>query len=149
MKKCYVAILLTAALLAVTIAPVAFSATANPSPASSGYILMPVPILGIYSSTAVPGIVKFKSPFSARVVHASATARAVSGTSPTLTVDVKQAATSLLSAPVAVAAGTITDAVLSTTPTIPDETAVSIDLAIGGTSPKWRDITLLLLLKRL
>ncbi len=126
----------------------ALAATPNPSPASPGYTPMVIPVMGVYSSN-VTGIVKFKAPAGYRLAHASATARASSGTNPTLTVDLKQASTSLFGTPVAVTAGAIADAVLATTPKIPDEAAVSIDLATGGTSPKWRDITVFLLLKRL
>lgn len=126
----------------------AFAATSNPSPASPGYTPMVIPVLGSYSSSQT-GIVKWKSPAGYRLVHASATARESSGTNPTLTVNMKQASTALFTTPVAVTAGAIADAVLTTAPKIPDEATVSIDLATGGTSPVWRDITIFLMLKRL
>ncbi|WP_298434553.1 hypothetical protein [Geobacter sp.] len=126
-----------------------FAATANPSPASPGYTPMVIPIMGTYSSNQ--SVVKWKAPAGYRVVHASATARAVTGTSPTLTVDLKSGATSMFSSPISVTAGTITDAVLGTAPNIADESTVSVDFAKGGSYSSgqgWKDITLFLFLKR-
>ncbi|HAM41275.1 MAG TPA: hypothetical protein DCP69_08025 [Candidatus Omnitrophica bacterium] len=143
--------LLSAVLIACILCLGAFAATAatlNPSPASTGYQIMVLPIQGTYSSTAITAA-KFKAPFPYRVIAASATARDVTGTNPTLTVDVKTGSTSVFSTPVAVTAGAIADAVLTTTPKLTDEGTVSVILAAGGTLPKWRDITLTLVLKRL
>lgn len=126
----------------------ALAATVNPSPASTGYQTIVVPIMGTYSSTSITPV-KFKAPFKYRVLSASATARDVSGSDPTLTVDVKTGSTSVFSTPVAVTAGAIADAVLTATPNLTDEGTVSVILAAGGTTPKWHDITLFLVLKRL
>ena len=126
----------------------AMAATPNPSQASSGYQAMVIPIMGTYSSIAITAV-KFKAPFRYQVLSASATARAVTGTNPTLTLDVTTGSASVFSAPVAVTAGNISDAVLGTSPKLIDEGTVSVNLAAGGTAPKWRDITLLLVLKRL
>ncbi len=125
-----------------------FAATTNPSSASSGYVVIPIQISGQYTATTA-AVAKFKSPFPFQVVHISATARAAGGTSPTLTVDVKQGSTSLLTAPISVTAGTVSDGTLATSPSIPDEANVSVDLTIGGTTPTWNDITVLIALKRL
>jgi len=124
------------------------AATKNPSPASVGYQVVVVPIMGVYSSTSITPVT-FKAPWPFQVVSASATARASTGTNPTLTLDVKTGATSVFSAPVAVTAGAIADAVLTAAPKLADESTVSVILAAGGTTPKWRDITLSLVLKRL
>ena len=126
----------------------AFAATNNPATGAPGYTPMAIPLQGTYSSSTTAAVT-WKAPTGYRVMHASVTARAVTGTNPTLTVDVKSAGTSILSAPVAVTAGSITDAVLGTSPKLVDEGAVSVNLAIGGTAPKWRDITLFMLLKQL
>lgn len=140
--------LIFALMAVVTLAAgVALAATSNPSPASSGYTPVVIPIMGQYSSNRT-GIVKFTAPAGYRVVNATATARASSGTTPTLTVDVKSGSTSMFSTPVAVTAGAIATAVLGTAPNIADESTVSVDLAIGGTTPLWEDITLFMLLKR-
>lgn len=123
------------------------AATTNPSPASPGYMVLPIHVSGQYTATAA-GVVKFKMPFPATVVHASATARASGGTSPTLTVDVLEAGTTILSSAISITAGTVSDGTLSDT-ALADEAAVTVDLTIGGTSPTWNDITVLLVLKRL
>jgi hypothetical protein len=126
----------------------AFAATPNPSPSSVGYQTVVIPVLGTYSSTSITPV-SFKIPFRYRVLSASATARAVTGTNPTLTVDVKSAGTSVFSSPVAVTAGSIADAVLSASPLLTDEGTISVILAAGGTAPKWKDVTILLALKRM
>lgn len=145
MKK----LILLSMMFVVALAVSAFAVTSNPSPASPGYTPMVIPIMGTYSSTQT--VVKFKAPNGYKLQHASVTARAVAGTSPTLTVDILNGATSLLSTPVSVAAGTITDAVLTTSPLISDEGTVNINFARGGSYSSgqgWKDITLMLLLKR-
>lgn len=127
----------------------AFAVTSNPSPASPGYTPVVIPIQGTYSSTQT--VVKWKAPAGYRVMHASVTARAVTGTNPTLTVDVLTGSTSMFSAPIAVTAGTITDAVLGTTPVLSDEGAVSVNFTKGGSYTSgqgWKDVTLFMLLKR-
>lgn len=127
----------------------ALAATTNPQPGSPGYTPMVIPIMGTYSSTTT--VVKWKAPAGYRVVHASATARAATGTNPTLTLDVKSGATSMFSSPISVAVGTITDAVLGTAPNLADEDTISVNFAKGGSYTSgqgWKDITLFLFLKR-
>jgi len=70
-----------------------------------------------------------------------ASARASGGTSPTLTVVVKQGAVTIAS--MVVTAGAVTEAVLSA-PAIPDEAEITIDTIIGGTSPTWDDIAIVM-----
>lgn len=144
MKRIFVLVVM--AIVSLT-AGVALAATSNPSPASPGYTPVVIPIMGQYSSSRT-GIVKFTAPSGYRVVNATATARASSGDAPTLTVDVKSGSTSMFSTPVAVTAGAIATAVLGTAPNIADESTVSVDLAIGGSTPLWQDITVFMLLKR-
>lgn len=148
MKKNFSFLMVLVALL-ILAAIGAYAATANPSPASTGYTPVVIPIMGTFSSNETH--VKFKAPNSYRVVHASATARMVTGTTPTMTVDVKSGATSMFSSPISLTAGSITDAVLSTAPNIADEGTVSVVFAKGGaysSGQGWKDITLFLLLKR-
>jgi hypothetical protein len=140
--------LLIAFALVMATALSALATTPNPAPGSTGYTPMVIPIMGVYSSNQT--IVKWKSPAGYRVVHASATARAVTGTNPTLTVDVKSGATSMFSSPISVTAGSITDAVLGTAPNLADEGTISVDFAKGGSYTSgqgWRDVSLFLLLK--
>ncbi len=134
-------------LVAFTLIPAAgMAAISNPSPASAGYMVVPFHISGQYTATTA-GVVKFQLPFKAQVLGISATARASGGTSPTLTVDVKEAGTTILSAPVSITAGTVAEGTV-TDASLADESAITVDLTIGGTSPTWNDITVLLVLKR-
>ena len=140
--------LLMAALLLIITYTGASAATPNPSPGSPGYELIPIQISGQWTATTT-SVVKFQLPYPAYLIHFSATARASGGTSPTLTVDLKEGGTSKLSTPLAVTAGTVGTAVIGTTPRMADESTITIDLNIGGTSPTWNDITVLMLIKRL
>lgn len=140
-------VLLTVALLLFTLCA-AFAATSNPSPASPGYTPLVLPINGIYSSASSPGIVKFTAPAKYKIVAVSTNARAVSGTNPTLKVLVKSGAFTNYTGTVTTA-GTPKDLTAGSTTIIADEATVAIDLVSGGTAPKWRDLTVFILLKRL
>lgn len=94
-------------------------------------------------TATVAGVASIKVPSKMKLVGVSATARASGGTTPTLTVDVLAASTSLLSAPFAVTAGAVAEGTIATS-TITDETVVNINLAITGTNPTWDDISILL-----
>lgn len=124
-----------------------FAATANPSPASPGYMVLPLQISKQWTASTT-AVVRFKSPFPCAVVNVYATARASGGTSPTLTVDVKEAGSTILSAPISVTAGTVNEGTISDA-ALADEAVITVDLTIGGTSPTWDDITVVLVLKRL
>lgn len=137
-------IIVTATMILGTLAT-ALAATDNPKPTSPGYTPMVVPILGVYSGSRT-AIVKWKAPTGYNVVHASATVRASSGTNPTLKVRANSGA--FVNWSTSVTAGSIATAAINKA-AIADESTVSYDLVIGGTSPKWSDITLMLLLKRL
>lgn len=128
------------------LAPAADAATVNCAMAGCDVVVVPLHISGQYTATTV-AVARFTLPFEANVLGVSASARASGGTSPTLTVDVKEAAVTILSAPItvtagAVAEGTVTDILLA------DEAAITIDFTIGGTSPTWNDIIVLLTLAR-
>lgn len=125
----------------------ALAATSNPSPASTGYTPLVIPVMGNYSTTQT-GIIKFTAPAGYSIVTASANAKASSGTSPTLKVLLKSGAYTNYSGSVA-AAGTVKVLTAGSTTKIADESAVAVDMVIGGTSPRWRDLTLFILLKRL
>ena len=83
------------------------AATAN---LASGYDVQIVPlhISGQYTTTTA-GVARFKLPFAGQLIGVSASARASTGTSPTLTVDVKDDGVTALAAPVSVTAGTVRD----------------------------------------
>lgn len=143
-EKCRIFAAVIVIVIAMLLGSIADATTTNPSPASPGYIVLPIHISGQYTATAAD-IVSFKAPFPAEVVGCQLTARASGGTSPTLTITVQQASTTLCTA--AITAGAVSEPTLSST-TIPDEAAVTIDFTIGGTSPTWNDMTVLLVLKR-
>jgi hypothetical protein len=123
------------------------AATPNFSASNPSIVVMPFHISGQYTATTA-AVVKFNIPFKAKVIGVGASARASGGTSPTLTVDLKNGATSMLSAPINITALTYTEGTLTTT-TLADEATVNVDLNIGGTSPTWNDITVLITLLRL
>lgn len=140
-------VLLSLALLALTVTA-ALAATSNPSPASPGYTPVVLPINGIYSSASLPGVVKFTAPAKYRIASVNVNARAVSGTNPTLKTLVKSGSFTNYSGTLT-AAGTPKDLTAGTTTVIADESTVAVDLVAGGTTPKWRDLTVFILLKRL
>lgn len=118
------------------------ASTTNYSPAVAQVEVIPFTISGQWTATTT-GVATIKLPFPAKLIGVSATARASGGTTPTLTVDVKQGSTSVLSAPISITAGTLSEGTI-TTSSLTDESTISVNLAIGGTSPTWNDITVLL-----
>jgi hypothetical protein len=109
-------------------------------------IVLPFHLSGQYTATT-NGVVRLQLPFRAQVLGTSASARASGGTSPTLTVDVLEGGVTILSAPMSVTAGSVTEGTLTDT-VLADEAIITVNLAIGGTSPTWNDITVLLTLVR-
>ncbi len=122
------------------------AATTNYSEVITGIQVLPLQLSGQYTTTTAD-VVKFQVPFKAHVLGVSATARASGGTSPTLTVDVQEGGTTILSSAISITAGTVSEGTVSDT-SLADESTITIDLAIGGTSPTWDDITVLLTLRR-
>jgi len=53
----------------------------------------------------------------------------------------------VLSAPIAITAGTVSEGTVSDS-LLADESTITADLTIGGTSPTWNDIILLLTVVR-
>lgn len=95
----------------------------------------------------VTAALRFDLPFPADVIGVQASARASTGTDPTLAVDVLEAGTTLLSAPVVVTAGNVTQGTLSDA-VVADEAEVTVDFAVGGTTPVFSDVTIVLTLSR-
>lgn len=143
MKKLFAVIVL--AVLAL-VGCSAEAATPNYAP-DKPVVLMPFHVSGQYTASTT-AVIKFALPFKAKLIGISATARASGGTSPTLTVDLKQATVTVLSAPISITAGTVAEGTI-TTATLTDEASITVDLAITGTSPTWNDITILVTLVRL
>ncbi len=119
----------------------AHAATTNYSAAVPGVVLIPLQLSGQYTANTT-AVVRFALPFPARIVGVTASARASGGTTPTLTVDLLDDGVTVLSAPVSVTAGSVAEGAVSA-PTISDESVMTVNLAIGGTSPTWNDITIM------
>lgn len=109
--------------------------------------VMPFHISGQYTATTTAAV-RFQIPYGAKLVGVSASARASGGTSPTLTVDVKSGGTTVLTAPLAVTAGAVSEASIAGSGNLADESVITVDLTIGGTSPTWNDIVVFLTLVR-
>lgn len=123
-------------------------ATNNLSVAISGVFPL---LLSIASVTAdVTAAKRLKLPFPAKLLAVSGGARAKSGTTPTLAVDVKAGGVSVLTAPVAFVDGSVTEASIdSTKAQIADEAEITIDLDVGGTTPNYSDVDILLTFVRI
>lgn len=138
-------LLIAVALALLPLTP-AWTATANFPPGATGVMVLPFHISGQYTVTTA-GAVKFNMPFPCRLITVQATARVSGGTSPTLTVDLKEAGTTVLSSAISITAGTVSEGTISDAD-IADEAAITVDLTIGGTSPTWNDIGVLLVCQR-
>lgn len=122
-------------------APPAAAATPNVAVGAGQVMVLPVFIAGQRTATVTP--VKFNMPQPCDMIGVSATARASGGTSPTLTVDVQDDAVSILSSAISITAGTVSEGTISTA-AIADESVMTVVLTIGGTSPTWDDIMVLM-----
>ncbi len=139
---------LIAGMMLLLLAVSALASTPNPTPNSSGYDVLTFSINKQYTATTA-GVVRFKMPWPAKLVTVQATARASGGTTPTLTVDLKEAGVSKFTTPIAITAGTVSEGVVGTIFRVADEAVMTVDLTIGGTSPTWDDITVVMIVKRL
>ncbi len=140
-------ILMALALVVTMLALPLQAATQNYSTAVTGVTVIPVQLSGQYIATT-SAVVRFALPFKAHIVGVTVSARASGGTSPTLTVDVNDDGVSVLSSAVSVTAGSVSEGTISNT-SIADESVMTVDLTIGGTSPTWDDITVLLTVVRI
>lgn len=118
------------------------AATPNYSPAITGVTVIPFHLSGQYAASTT-AVMRFAMPFGCRLIGAGASARASGGTSPTLAVDIKEAGTTVLSSAIAVTAGSYSEGTI-TDSAIADEAVITADLTLGGTSPTWNDITIVL-----
>ena len=144
--KLRLALFLCLAILAILPMQSAKAAVTNYPEVINGIQVIPFHISGQYTATTA-SVVKFNIPFKAQVMGVSATARASGGTSPTLTVDVKEAGTTILSSAISITAGTVSEGTVSDT-SLADEAAITVDFTIGGTTPTWNDITVLITVRR-
>ena len=138
-------VLLLCLVVSVLFAMSSMATTKNPPTGAAGYTPMAIPINGTYSSNTT-GIVSFRAPTGYVIQHASIAARAVTGTNPTLKIRGKDAVQVRYSG--TTNGLTSTDLKLTTGAVMTDEAVQSVDLVPGGTSPKWKDLTLFLFLKQ-
>ena len=136
---------LCAGLLMAVCSP-AFADTPNIPIATPGVVVLPLHLSGQVGAD-VDDAVTIKLPFPAKVIGVSATARASGGGTPTLAIDVLDDGTTILSAPIAITAGTVTEGTVSA-PYIADESLLSVDLDLDGTDPTFDDITITFTLVR-
>lgn len=120
-------------------APV-LAATTNPAVGAPGYQNFTFHVSGQYTASTT-AVIKFTMPYPCTINYAQATARASGGTSPTLSVVLKNGA-STVSTIGPITAGTVAEGALANIG-VADEAAMTVDLTIGGTSPTWNDITIL------
>lgn len=135
------AIAVAFAMGAAVLAP-AQAATPNIAVGAGQVMVLPFHISGQYIATTA-SVVKFAMPQACNLIGVGASARASGGTSPTLTVNVLEGGVTVLSAPISITAGTYSEGTI-TDSAIADEAVLTVDLTIGGTSPTWNDITVVL-----
>jgi hypothetical protein len=117
-------------------------------PLGAAVLPLLVHLSGQYTANRT-AVARVRLPFAADLVGVSVSARASGGTAPTLTVDVQKGGVTMLAAPVAVTAGAVAEATIVAASQIADESVITIDLAIAGTTPTWDDIDVLLTLVRI
>lgn len=127
----------------------AFGQTSNIPATTPGVVFIPLHISGQYT-TSTTAVARFVMPQRVRALSVMAAARVSGGTTPTLTVDVLSGGTSILTAPISVNTTTATFGTFTAAGrTIADEAVITVNLALGGTSPTWNDITVMLVVQRL
>lgn len=144
-----VAVVLASTFLLMSPAGPADAATSNPSPGSSGYQLV---CFGPYSTltASTTNIARFIAPWPARLIEFSASSRLVSGTSPSMMLQIRTGATTTLVSSMTLTTNTApVEATLNTNPNITDESAVSVDAIVSGTTPSFVDTTFCMGIKRL
>ena len=109
-------------------------------------VVIPLHISGQYTANTV-AVARLTLPFAAQLVGVSASARVSGGTTPTLTVDVLEGGVSVLSSAISVTAGAVADGTI-TDSALADESAITVNLLIGGTAPTWNDIVVLITVVR-
>ncbi len=122
----------------------AMAAVTNPSPASPGYFVIVLTMPSNYAAS-VSNIARFKMPWPATLVGASAVVRTFTALG-SASIDITEADTSVLSSQISLASSTITEGVISDS-AIADEATIGITLTIA--SGTFTDPTVQLNFKRL
>ena len=106
------------------------AAVTNPSPGSPGYMMTVIPIAAtINSTTDGTGLYRFKMPWPATLVGASAIVK-TTGSGNTVTIDVTEAGTSVLSSAITANESTVTEGTISDS-AIADEAVIGIDVTVS------------------
>ncbi|MFQ5574666.1 MAG: hypothetical protein ACE5E0_03460 [Terriglobia bacterium] len=104
---------------------------------------------GNQRTTTQAGVFGFELPEAFQIDKVICYARASGGTSPTLTVDVQEAGSTILDSPIAVTAGSVSTGTPSgSNNKIAANADVTVDFTIGGTTPTWDDVTVTLVCSR-
>lgn len=127
------------------------AATTNPSPASSGYMVMPITFSRTISAVSTPVMARIKVPFPAAVVSVTAAAETADYTSTdeVYTVDVLEGSTSILHSAIGLAAADTVYQGVVDDKSMADESVLTVVLSAAGTTPSITDVTTTLVLKRL
>ena len=104
----------------------AIAAVTNISPAVGQVVVIPLHLTGTISATTA-AVAKFNMPFPCKMIGVGAVPRALTGSSNT--VDVLLGGTTILSAAMAMTAGTYTEGTI-TTSTITDEGVITVNVTI-------------------
>lgn len=120
--------------------------TRTPPISTPGVMVLPFVFAGATTATAAAKA-RFTLPLRAKLLGAQASARSSSGTTPTLAVDVQVGGVTALSAPIDVTAAAVAEGTIATA-AIADEAEVTIDMTLGGTSPTFNDVNVVLTIVR-
>ena len=124
--------------------PSAQAATPNVPASGPGVLLVPLHLSGTYSTTpGINNVARFAMPQPCDMLGVGGMIRSSTGTAPTLTIDVLKAGVTILSAPFNVNHTTWSEGTISVS-AIADESLMSVNLALDGTSPTFTDITVLM-----
>lgn len=119
---------------------------ATPNYASAYNIeTLSIMIAGQRTATVTPW--KQNLPYPAKLIGVTAYCRASGGTTPTLTIDITEGGSSVLSSAISITADTIATGTISDD-ALADEATLAMVMTIGGTNPTWDDCNVLLTLLR-
>lgn len=122
--------------------------TPNIAISTPGVLVLPIHLQGQFTES-VTAAARIKLPFAAQVLGVSAAARDSGGTDPALAVDVEDDGTSILTEAVSVTKGQVAEAsVDGAKALIADESVLTVDLTITGTTPTWDDVDVIITLVR-
>lgn len=141
MRKLFLGVL--AASLAV-LSGLVGAATAN---YASAYNIETISVMVAGQRTATVTPWKQTLPYPAKLIGVTAYCRASGGTTPTLTIDIAEGGTSVLSSAISITADTIATGTISDS-ALADEATMTMVMTIGGTNPTWDDCSVLLTLLR-